>query len=227
VAWADLVQSDNSNVNSDTSVSVTLSTIVEGNLIIVWHFTGDANSLGPSGYSEAVALTDSPNTDQGALYYKVATASESTTVTCTSSGSNEHMIYVGEFEGPWNATPLDQVASNGPASGSDDVSSGTTAATAQADELAVALFTAREDAALASSFTNSFVELFDGVKTSWKTIAGASKVLSATGTVETTISWSDLAGQSGMGGVATFKKQASAGAILPVFMNHYRQQGAV
>lgn len=225
MSFGDIIQSkaeSNFPDTNDTSIAVEFdSTPTEGNLLIACHFTGAANSTAPSGFSEAVALTAvAPSSDEGAIYYKVAGSGESTTITAGSGSGDEHMLAIYEVEGPWNATPLDQTANNGPTTSSSP-STGTTGITSQADEFAIALITNRDDTVTFSSWTNSFTEGSDGPDSQFKTFATAYRVLTSTGTYSTgaTASGSDI----WMGGIATFKKQAAAGALsIPVAMRTYR-----
>lgn len=209
MAFGDIIQvADNSvgNVPGATSLTVAISAAVAGNLLICGHFTGAANSTAPSGFSEAVALTDSGNADQGAIYYKIAEGGE-TSVIPGSATADEHAAIVIEIEGPWAASPLDQTASNGPAT-RNTTSSGTTSTTTQADEIAVALMTGRSQFALFTAWTNAFVAR-GGIASSFKSCAVATKLLTATGAQETTADHLDSIVT--MGGIATFKKAATGG----------------
>jgi hypothetical protein len=226
VAFGDIVQSKTAVHASNTSVSITLdATPTEGNLLLACHFTGHANSEHAS-WSEAAALTDGGNSDQGAIYYHLAGAGESTTVTCTSASSDEHMLTVLEIEGPWNASPLDKSATAGPTDAGADSTTGTTATTSQNDEVAIALVTGRCASGGAGSswgsWTNSFSEQSD-IATTHKRCATATLVLTSTQAVETTATFT-VSGQAKMGGVATFKKQGAGGVSIPVAMHHRQQQ---
>ena len=125
-----IVQNGHNALLSVTSISVTLdSAPTEGNLLVAAHFTGAANSIGPSGWTEAFSLTDGGNADQGAIYYKVAGASESATVTCTASASDENMLQVTEIDGPWPADPLNAFSKSSEPDATDgtgELSTGTT-----------------------------------------------------------------------------------------------------
>jgi hypothetical protein len=210
MAFGDIVQSgeDDAGDSNSTSVSVTLgSTPTEGNLLVACHTTGATGSTGPSGWSEAFALTFAD--DEGALYYKIAGVAESSTVTCTSSQNKSNGLYVVEFEGSWNATPLDVTATNGPTGSPSTLSTGTTAATAQNDEVAVAQFSI-DGVRTVTSWTNSFSERAD-LTAQFKSLAVATKVLTSTGTVETTATFSSSPFEA-YGGIATFKKAAAGAA---------------
>ena len=156
MAFGDLVQSKVDSISSPwpSSFSVTLdSTPTEGNLLVACHYTAALGSAGPSGWTEGFALVNTPNTDSGRLAFKVAGSGESTTVTCTSSTGEEHVLAAFEFEGPWNATPLDVTATNGPDTSVSSISTGTTGTTAQNDELAVAMVGGESNQS-ASAWTN-------------------------------------------------------------------------
>ena len=99
---------------SATSVTDTFgSAVTAGNLIVVCHFTGATDSQAYTGMTEAVALTDGPNADQGAIYYRVVQGGDGTTWGADSGGSDEHGMVMWEIEGPFAASPLDQTAQNG------------------------------------------------------------------------------------------------------------------
>jgi hypothetical protein len=104
--------------------------------------------------------------------------------------------------------------------------SGTTSTTAQNDELALAFFAAdRMDTVDTSrAYSNSFTEVvFTDQQTTRAAAILAKKVLSATGTVECTFSVTDT-GDEMYGSVATFKKLAAGGSVVPVLMRHYRSR---
>ena len=175
MAFGDIIQTKTGTNNSAASLDVVLdSTPTEGNLLVVCHFTGDADSQAPTGFTEAVAVTDTGYSDQGAIYYKVAGSGESTTITLLCSSADETQGTIFEIEGPWESSPLDQSTSNGPTTGTA-VSTGSTGTTSQNDEFAVCLVTYRRwpDTVTTSSWTNSFVEGSDSVNTT-----GASFVIS-------------------------------------------------
>jgi len=226
VAYGDIIQNKDGE-SYDTSVTVTLdSTPTEGNLLVASHYTGAPDSSAPAGFSEAVALTHVD--DEGAIYYKVAGAGESTSITAGASTTKNNMLNVLEIEGPWNATPLDQTASDGPNYSVSSQTSGTTSTTSQADEFAVALITVDDVGKTLSGWTNSFVERSDNGGPIYKFAAVATRLLTSTGAYETTATIS-ASSYAAVGGIATFKKSAAGGAVgaIPVFMHHYRQQGMI
>ncbi|QQR77515.1 MAG: hypothetical protein IPJ67_05325 [Candidatus Moraniibacteriota bacterium] len=205
-AFGDIVQTKQNGANSVSSITVTLdSAATAGNLLVCTHFTGDGNSTAPSGFSEAVAVTDATNVDQGAIYYKIATGGE-TSITPGSGASDENAAVVIEIEGPFDASPLDQTATQAAASGTS-APSGTTGTTSQASEVAVAGITYRVNGPNVSAWSNSFTEQGDVGSTYLKGVAAATKTLTSTGTQSTTAT---IGSATYMGMIATFKAGSSA-----------------
>lgn len=202
--FGDIIQAEQAIAYPATSVTVNIASATAGNLLVCTHFTGDGNSTAPSGFTEAVAVTDGIREDALAIYWKIAAGGE-TSVAPGSDASDEHGAAVIEIEGPWESSPVDKTATND-ATMESTTSSGTTATTSQADEVAVCALSTRSLAPGYSSWTNSFLEQED-IEMANKITAAATKLLSSTGTVETTathsLEWS-------MGCVATFKKGAAA-----------------
>lgn len=215
MAFGDIIQSAEGSAYPATSVTVNINAAVGGNLLVCAHFTGDDNSTAPSGYAEAVAVTDGGNADQGAIYWKVAAGGE-TSVVPGSDGSDEHMAIAVEIEGPWEGSPVDKTATDGPDTRAD-TPTGTTAETSQADEVAVAGITLRDSSPNFGSWTDSFVDQKAGVNSPNKSLAAATKLLSSTGTVDTSITHDS--GVS-MGMIATFKKAAVGGISVPIAWHH-------
>ena len=213
MAFGDILQTDSAAIpNTDTvsTVSVTLGeAITEGSLLLTFHFTGDANSIGPGTFSEAFALTNATETDEGALYYKIAGSSESTTITCTSDSDDEQYLLVLEVEGAWNAAPFDKTAETGRTTATESISTNTTAETSQADELAAAMVIQRTKD-LTNSWTNSFVnrgDITNAGEVGWyKTMGCATKLLSSAAAIESTASWSGAT--TALAGVGTFMAAA-------------------
>jgi len=87
MAFGALIQTVGANAYPATGVTVNISTAVLGNLLVAFHFTGDANSTTPSGFAEAVAIADGGNSDEMAIYYKISDGTEVSVV--FTSGSSE------------------------------------------------------------------------------------------------------------------------------------------
>lgn len=211
MAFGDLIQSPTATVQTATSVTVTLvTTAISGNLLVCIHFTGASDSTAPTGFTEAVAVTDGGNADQGAIYYKISDGTE-TAVTPGSGASDENMAQVLEFEGPWDASPLDQTASSAVSTTQNPVS-GTTGTTAVADEISVVGITARAGSQVVfSSWLNSYTESAD-IFTNFKNLGVSWKLLTATGTTSSGATL--IASLTAMGMIATFKKEAAGGGIV-------------
>ncbi|MCK5613041.1 hypothetical protein KAR91_64810, partial [Candidatus Pacearchaeota archaeon] len=216
MAFGDIIQ--NESVASGTpdvdSITASLpSTPTEGNLLLALHFTGNENSIGPSGWDFAVGRFNSSNNDEAAIYYKVAGSAESKDVTCGSDVDDQHVLTALEVEGPWNAAPFDESAGYGPTN-TNNPSSGTTGTTAQADEFAAALLASRSQADHYSAWTNSFIErsdLYGSGKT--KTMGTATRVLTTSSTYETSATSEKTAIKMGL--IATFMKQDAGVDVTP------------
>lgn len=223
---ASLVQSGSYNSTSDgTSHSLTLgSTPVSGNLLIV-----AANSLTgnptPSGYSVADRIVT--NTDT-VIFYKIAGVSESPTVTFTFGAAVPMNIVALEYSGVL-ASPLDVTANSDSGASSTSVPSGTTAATSQAAEMAVAIFgIVSGGAPAASSYSNGFAEVIQGVTTGSVLanvrLAVVSKTLAATGAQSSTATTAS-ATSNAAGVIATFKLSSTA-SVAPAAQNTYQRRRA-
>lgn len=149
------------------------------------------------------------------IMYKIAAGGE-TAVTFTGWGTSAWFtsIVMAEWSGIDTSSPLDVFANDGSNSASAVTSraTGTTGTTAQNDELAVAAV-GQGNTVTALSWTNSFATR-DSNAQAGSGVYLADKILSATGTVTSTASWttSRIAG----GCVATFKGSVVAGeAFVP------------
>ncbi|KKM80005.1 hypothetical protein LCGC14_1344210, partial [marine sediment metagenome] len=148
----------------------------------------------------------------GAMYYKVADGTE-TSVSLSWIGAEDISIRVGEYSGIAKGDPLD-VSSSGKsdATAVQNLSSGTTAATSDSYELAVAMM-GSEDYNLTEtgrSWSNSFSEAtYLGSGSGDPGLSVAEKDLTSTGTVETTFTTTDTGDQMVVF-VATFKHDDGA-----------------
>lgn len=173
--------------------SVTGGTPDEGSLLVVAiHHSGTPLASVPSGWT----LGQASVSPEMSIFWKIAVASESD-ATWTMSGANQAVLLYAEFTSTtgWPTTPTDVGAAGTLATSATSVGTGTTGTTSQADALAIAGFATSGGAdAVSPSLTNSFTSIVHDVSQSgqdWSDEAFmASKVLSATGTQTTTLSWS-------------------------------------
>src|SRR3954466_14027257 len=109
------------------------ATPTQGNLLIAGANSDNTGSMTSTGWTLG---TSSVNASGLYQYWKIAGAGESTTVTWSPASSASTEVWIAEDSGN-PASPLDQIAS---AAGSGtSCPTGTTPATAQADELAAAM----------------------------------------------------------------------------------------
>jgi hypothetical protein len=197
------VQSKTATANN-TTISATFDAApTQNNLLIAicgYNNSGDVIDT-PSGWS--VAINETGSSPSEAIFYKIAGASEASTVTVTKQGVTRQMaLLIYEYSGIATSSPLDKTASS-PDDATDDLSiaSGTTATTTQADELLLAVL-ANPDGFRIGSWTNSFVERNDFGGS--MALAGAERIVSSTGTYSTAGSLGFF-GNNARGQIVTFK----------------------
>ena len=167
--------------NGFTSVTATFTTApTAGNLLIaVFGESGSNNINTPSGWQ--VAIVDQNNSPGGAIFYKIASGSEST-VTVTTTGGTSTSYGMGlqlyEYSGMAATSPLDDTASN---SGTGTSLTSGSVTTTQAGDLLIsgaAIMTA-------ATFTwgDSFTEEFDfqNPGTNVRSFSGADRVVASAG----------------------------------------------
>lgn len=194
------------------------STPTAGNLLIARSYVlGGTSSGAITGWTQVINVLYGAGNRYVAIYWKIAGASEGD-VTCSATSATTTRLVIEEWSSStgWPSDPFDQSASTA----TDGTlvtsrSSGTTGTTAVADELAVAVW-ASGNTVTAISFTNSFTLSFEqptGSLTFW----GAHKVLSSTGTVETTASWTTSRVCGGAIGVfrPNYELTTPAGSVTP------------
>ena len=216
MAFGGLIQSVVGKARDDSPTATLPGAITEGNLLIVIYAVDDGIDLStlPDGFAEDVVLEDTVN--GLTILSKIAGASESTTISGTMAASDSWVWIIAEFEGPYESTQLDKTVSLNDGSLDTDKSTGTTAETAQADELLVAAWCTQdgdppsENPAVTNSFTLHEAESISGQLGDPGGFL-ASRVVSATGTFESTLSW-DTTNSRGKGVMATYKKEAGAPA---------------
>jgi hypothetical protein len=182
----------------------------------------------PTGFTEAVSIEDTSNADDAIIYWKIAGAAESTTVTFNANdpGSDPACMLL-EVQGSWESSPVDQTDTNTVASAST-YTAGPTGTTSQADEFAVAMFLMRSGggAIVTSAPSNSYInQTGDYNMAGSETAMGwliATKVLTATAAQSSAITVSTS--QDGTQAIATFKKAADAGIPIAAIRYHHMRQ---
>lgn len=190
-------------------------TPTDGNLLAAC-IVSDNTVTTPAGWTQAV---DASDFSVNRIIYKVASGEGATTTVATGSG---HVAIVAfEFAGTATTTPLDQTASA--AGQGQNVSTGTTASTTVAQAIALACVgISGGTPTVGSGWNNSFVQQADNVTTGTGTLVRAvvaTKLLSATGTVTTTLGLSGAGNGHNGGMVAVFKgaedEEPPAGVAVP------------
>lgn len=201
---------------ASTSVTFTYpSTPTQNNLLVaVFTWRGDTTVTGtPSGWSLATNSGNGSGID-GAIYYKVAGAGESTTHTWTLGASNKFAGCASEWSGCLTSSVLDKVNSN---TGSGTAGTcGLTGTLSQANELVVAMF-GNIDIYTWSAHDNSSAEILEKASTGGSTSTRnntslATRIVSSTtsvdygATLSTSGTWTSA--------VATFKADPSVSVAL-------------
>lgn len=233
-AFGDTVQSIGNSASDITSpYEVTLTfgaTATAGNLLYAVFGAAPSQSayVDPSGWTAGPSIPVSTGQINGKAYWKISDGTETSVLfSVTGSGATTMGGVFGEFEGPFEASPLDQTTENEDNIGTDVASqtSGTTGTTAQADELLLAgfVFQRMSNWDGGRALTNSFTEVVAGQDANNR--AGAlltKRVVSATDAYETTVTTTD-AGADAYGLMQTFKKQNAGGgsSILRQMMQHH------
>jgi hypothetical protein len=181
MAQGDIVQDKSGAATSGTTVGVTFDqTATDGNLLVAMVSTGADGITTPGDWS--IGRTHGSANDQWAgLYYKESDGSE-TALTVTCAGSEEHTLSFVEFEGPWQASPLDKVNSSDTYGTSvDNIDIGTTGTLSEADEVACAFaWNWNGDGVGLWSIDSGFTELHDLFGGSSQMSYSATKLVSAT-----------------------------------------------
>jgi len=196
------------------------STPTSGNLLVaraIGYAASDGGAI--TAWTQVDLARYGATTGYVSIFVKIAGASEGS-VTVTFTGATTTRLVIEEWSndtGGWNATPQDQNAHlDNTGSTVTSKSTGTTGTTTVNDELSVSVI-AWGNAVTGISWTNSFTASFEH-PVGALVFAGAHKVLSSTGTVETTAAWTTarLAGAA----IATFK--TAAASVVPILMDQYR-----
>lgn len=206
------------SVGDSTSHSIVLDgNPVQGNLLVVCIVSDAAVTVAPSGYTLAVFQTDFVD---GNIYYKIAGAGESPTISITIGASTSTAMQAFEYSG-MKAVPLDQVESR-PAQGvATTINTNTTPSTTQANELifVAACLRFEPGTQTITAWDNGFTSENEAVTTASVNINlilnVATKTVSATGTytANATMNNTGVAGHD-VGLIATFNISDSITASL-------------
>lgn len=232
MAFGDVVRfQDNSFASGEVSFTFTGGAAALGNLLVVGEGRSATHSVGgawgpPAGWNIIQESGINAGNMAAAWYWKISDGTETAFVSAHTNEQGNAGTIFAEFEGPFAAVPLDVSAEDAThlASVVTSQSTGTTAATAQNDELALAFFaTDRFDTSDGTRvYTNSFTEvaIADGAAARATAII-CKLVLSATGTQECTFSVTDT-GDEMYGSIATFKKSVGGGdtALVVADVDH-------
>lgn len=221
MAFGDTVQISPLGSNTSGEASATLSAgATAGNLLVfVVSRAATTATSGDWGTISGWTLGPFSPADGGnmcaAMWWKIAAGSETSATTVSTDEIGAWTAKIIEFEGPFDATPYDVEADDetNVSSTTTTKASGTTATTAVASSLAVAFFAI--DAGVnfgTKQYSNSFTEVTDGISGGRAALAVAKKVLSATGTQSTTLSYSSGGTADEMyGAIAVWKGDGGGG----------------
>lgn len=188
------------------------STPTQGNLLIA--IVGDSDGLNNatalSGWTQVVPIGNASSASEVNIFFKIAGASEPTSVSPTFGASITATIAIYEYSGPASSSVLDKSTSAGGA-GSPQ-STGTTAATTVASDLVIVAGFSSGNTPTFTSWTNS-VTLRNSVIIGTFGLFTGDKIVSATGTYESTLT---LGGSVAFIStiIATFKSPSSVSARI-------------
>lgn len=221
MAFSDVVQVSPTGSSTSGEATATLSAgATAGNLLVFAVARSSAHGLPGAVWGAITGWTAGPQTQldpagnmAAAVWWKIAAGGETTVTTDDTNESGNWCAVIVEYEGPFTGG-FDVQAENedNTASAVTSQTSGTTATTAVAQSLAVAVFMADNGGNVTDgrAYTNDFGEDAFANSGARASVLVASKVLSATGTVETTFSTTDT-GDEMYGAVLVFSGTAGGG----------------
>jgi len=182
---------------------------INGNLLILT-VVSNTTATTPSGWTLAASAIDRTGTY---VYYKTAGASESATVAITISASDSCLLTAFEYSGMAASSQLDKTATAVDEGVGDVINTGTTATTAQASELLIAvvgLSAPGQPTSNVTGWNNSFVTESTLHSSGSADVASgtASKIVSATGAYSAQAAFINPGAELNQSGIiATFKGQ--------------------
>jgi hypothetical protein len=190
--------------------------VTAGNLLVLVLTSGAADTISSiaddKGNTWNLAVSVAASTRKTYIYYAMNAAAGATTVTVTYTAGQfpDTHYFIREYSGIATTSALDKTASNSNGTGyTDSHSTGTTAATTQANELVVAAVgsDANGDPTYTAPTGYADFESQGGQTYTWG--ACDDKIVSATGTQ--TATFGSTAYVNSQGAIATFKEAAAAG----------------
>lgn len=191
--------------NAATTITGSFAQIPQqGNLILIVHRCPDSSFSGqlapPSGWSVAARITGGPSVN---IWYKVAGVSEPTSITVTNGTSGVVGMYLFEYTNTVAANVFDQKATGATTGGGVTTATSPNLTTLNANDLIIAAFAHSSQTTWNNAWTNGFGRIGVPATGGTSTLEVSSKLVSTTGTYNTTETWAD-AGQGTMA-MASFK----------------------
>ena len=194
--------------NDADVTAVFVNTPAEGNLLIAWARVESADGGGSiSGWTKAIEVPFAATSKYASIFYKIAGASETKNVTLVQAGAAAVHLAIEEWT---EVTALDKTATNPNGASATSLSTGTTATTIVAAELCIAIM-GLNNTVTSPSWSNSFNTEFSKPAGAIL-LLGGSKIISSTGTQETTASWTTS--RTCGGAIATFMIPVSGPAKI-------------
>lgn len=190
----------------------------------------DAGTIdGPNGWSTPIVVKASTSVTT-AICFKVSDGTEQD-VTWDYTIDRDACMWVGEYSGLDGTTPdVSIVTDNSGASSVTSQSTGTSTTTSQANTFAIAFMgtdtgiNTETGRTISNGFTENHYLFGQSGGHDSMGLAIATKSISSVGTVETTFSTTDTGDQQA-GGLIVWAIADVGGALIPVIMNHLRNQG--
>ncbi len=229
MAFGDPIQSKSNGGEAASATTVTLdATATSGNLLVgIVNYRADrTGGAAPTGWTLDFDFQRS-TTESGAavdqtFFYKISDGTETAaTFTITSTGYLAAAIH--EYEGPWPADPTDVNSSADTGAGNaKTLATGATGTTAVADSVAISIGHNEDAGVVDDAWSDSFTIRESNQPSGSAMVSTADKLLSATGTVETTFSYS-----TGIGKHLTASVAVYSGVVAAVYPPFPRRQNTL
>lgn len=221
-----LVQARSTRVLAATSHSLSFNTNpTPGNtLVAVLSGQSAVDFSTPTDWTQDTYIKHAANNRVTAVYRKIATASESSTVTTASSGATTAQMDIMEFSGI-ASSPIDATTTN-QTSGSDLVNSlafGPTGQTTVAKQLALAYIGMHNSSTITSVWSDGFAQPSTSDANGYNGFVGY-KMLSSQQAVSATASW--VTTRQAQGGITTYKAADAVVATRDTSTTHGSSAGS-